>query len=287
MSGEHTLKKQAIVPIFVPMLFQNPACIHSNPAQSLAAFVEPVLAPRRPSTPEEKLQRICTNPPPASLSIRDVGRPAGAPSRDRSRSWQFSEGPTSGGTSSTLRAVPIRESSKSTSKTVAKAAEQQRRRELEAGFHNIREERQQRIRCLKDIIEEYMEGYRVRYRSPAFAEYALGHVARLLGSALAVDIDSPAVLRYQENRLREGAAPKSINEEVRFLLKMLGDAGEVIRARLRKSKQLKLAVSNDIGKAFNDVETEKLGTHAKQSKSPHIYAAFMLARNAGCSQYGT
>ena len=46
------------------------------------------------------------------------------------------------------------------------------------------------------------------------------------------------VLAYQENRLREKAAPKSINEEVRFLLKMVGDPGELIRARLRKKKQL-------------------------------------------------
>jgi len=35
--------------------------------------------------------------------------------------------------------VLIRESSKSTSKTVAKSAEDQRRRELEAGFHNLKE----------------------------------------------------------------------------------------------------------------------------------------------------
>ena len=34
---------------------------------------------------------------------------------------------------------PIRESAKSSSKTVAKNAEQQRRRELEAGFHNLKE----------------------------------------------------------------------------------------------------------------------------------------------------
>jgi predicted solute-binding protein len=57
----------------------------------------------------------------------------------------------------------IRESSKSTSKTVAKAAEQRRRRELEAGFHNIQEERQQRIRPLKEVIKEYLQGYRLRY----------------------------------------------------------------------------------------------------------------------------
>jgi hypothetical protein len=57
----------------------------------------------------------------------------------------------------------IRESSKSTSKTVAKTAEQQRRRELEAGFHNLKEVRQPRIRYIKDIISEYLVGYRLRY----------------------------------------------------------------------------------------------------------------------------
>jgi hypothetical protein len=142
----------------------------------------------------------------------------------------------------------IRESSKSSSKTVAKNAEQQRRRELETGFHNLKEVRQQRIRRLNDIVDEYLVGYRLRYRSATFAEYALGHVSRLLGAEMAVDIDEATVLRYQENRLREKAAPKSINEEVRFLLKMLGESGEVIRARLRKKKQLKLAVRKKIGK---------------------------------------
>jgi hypothetical protein len=151
---------------------------------------------------------------------------------------------------------PVRESSKSSSKTVAKNAEQQRRRELEAGFHNVKEVRQQRIRRLSEIVDEYLVGYRLRYRSATFAEYALGHVSRLLGADMVVDIDEAAVLRYQEERLREKAAPKSINEEVRFLLKMLGDAGEIIRGRLRKKKQLKLAVRKRIGKAFDTEETE-------------------------------
>src|SRR5712664_3451400 len=142
---------------------------------------------------------------------------------------------------------PIRESSsKSTSKTVAKSAEQQRRRELETGFHNIREVRQHRIRYLRDVIDEYLIGYKLRYRSATFATYALGHVSRILGAELIVDINEAAVLKYQEDRLREKAAPKSINEEVRFLLKMLGDSGEVIRAHLRKKKQFKLAVGKRI-----------------------------------------
>jgi hypothetical protein len=40
---------------------------------------------------------------------------------------------------------------------------------------------------------------------------------------MVAEITEISVLRYQEERLREGAAPKSINEEVRLLLKMLGD----------------------------------------------------------------
>jgi integrase len=176
---------------------------------------------------------------------------------------------------------PIRESSKSSSKTVAKNAEQQRRRELEAGFHNVKEVRQQRIRRLSEIVDEYLVGYRLRYRSATFAEYALGHVSRLIGAEMVVDIDEAAVLRYQEERLREKAAPKSINEEVRFLLKMLGDSGEIIRGRLRKKKQLKLAVRKRFGKAFDTEETENLTAKARTSRSPHMYPAFMLARNAG------
>ncbi len=175
----------------------------------------------------------------------------------------------------------VRESSRSTSKTIAKSAEQERRRELEAGYNNVKEVRQNRIRSLEDIIGEYLVGYRLRYRSATFAEYALGHVSRLLGSKLVVDINEAAVLGYQEDRLREKAAPKSINEEVRFLLKMMGDPGEVIRAHLKKKKQLKLAVHKRIGKAFDTKETDSLTAKAQKSRSPHMFLAFMFARNGG------
>jgi hypothetical protein len=69
-----------------------------------------------------------------------------------------------------------------------------------------------------------------------------------LEGSWSIDVDETKVLGYQESRLREQASPKSINEEVRFLLKMLGDSGEAIRAHLRKKKQLKLAVGKRIGK---------------------------------------
>ena len=62
---------------------------------------------------------------------------------------------------------------------------------------------------------------------------------------------------------------------------MLGDPGEVIRAHLKKTKQLKLMVHKRIGKAYDTEETESLATKAKSSRSPHMFPAFMLARNGG------
>ncbi len=96
-----------------------------------------------------------------------------------------------------------------------------------------------------------------------------------------MDINEAAVMGYQEDRLREEAAPKSINEEVRFLLKMLGDPGEVIRSHLRKKRVLKLAVRKRIGKAYDSGESGSSSGQGKEYRSPHMYPAFMLARNGG------
>lgn len=41
---------------------------------------------------------------------------------------------------------------------------------------------------------------------------------------------------YQTTRLKEEAAPKSINEEVGFWLRMLGDQRDAIRIRLKRQK---------------------------------------------------
>ena len=130
----------------------------------------------------------------------------------------------------------FQELTKATSKTVAKLAEQKRRRELEEGFNSIEDRRDERIRTIKEVAKDYLEGYLLRNRSATFAEYAIGHLTRLLGARMIVDADETMVLGYQEQRLREKAAPKSINEEVGFLLRLLSERGELIRARLRKQK---------------------------------------------------
>jgi integrase len=58
-------------------------------------------------------------------------------------------------------------------------------------------------------------------------------------------------------------------------------AGDVIRARLRKEKKLKLAVRHQVGKAYTPEEKARLLAAAKVARSPAIYPALMLALNAG------
>jgi integrase len=138
--------------------------------------------------------------------------------------------------------------------------------------------RRQRIRHLNDIVDEYLVGYRLRYRSATFAEYALGHVSRLLGAETVVDIDEAAWSIIRKTACARKPRPNRSTKKFDFL-KMLGDLGEVIRARLCKKKQLNLAVRKKIGKAFDSEETESLAAKAR-TQSAHV-PAFMLARNAG------
>jgi len=175
----------------------------------------------------------------------------------------------------------VRESVKTHSKTVAKLAEQKRRRELEEGFNGLEDTRDERIKSIKELAAAYLEEYRMRHRSVTFAEYAVGNVIRHLGELMAVDVTDKTVKDYQTARLKEKAAPKTINEEVGFLLRLLGEAGEPIRARLRRQKALKLAIREQVGKAYTPEEKTALLAAARAARSPAIYPALMLALNAG------
>ena len=175
----------------------------------------------------------------------------------------------------------VQESSKSASKTIAKSAEQNRRRELEQGFNNFTDTRQERIRTFSEVATEFYEGYKLRLPDSAtFAGYAICHLKRLLGNKMLVDFDEAVVTKYQNDRLEEGTAPKTINEEVGFLLRILGEPGDLIRARLRKKKMLKLKVRKAIGKAYTEDERRKEANAARGSEGP-------LAPHLPCADAGS
>jgi len=55
----------------------------------------------------------------------------------------------------------VRESAKTTSKTVAKLAEQNRRRGLEGGFNGIQDKREERIRSIRELSRDYLDDHGV------------------------------------------------------------------------------------------------------------------------------
>src|SRR3954470_19001668 len=87
----------------------------------------------------------------------------------------------------------FRESAKTGSKTVAKLAEQKRRRQLEEGFNGLEDNRDERIRSIKEVGRAYLDDYRLRHKSVVFAEYAVGNVIRHVGAAMAVDVTEQTV----------------------------------------------------------------------------------------------
>jgi integrase len=175
----------------------------------------------------------------------------------------------------------IQESAKTTSKTIAKEAVRKRHRELEEGLNGTDDRRKDRVRTFADLATTYLKEYRLKHRAITFAEYAVGHVSRHLGQKMLVEIGDKAVRAYQIARLEEKASSKSINEEVGFLLRIMGERGDILRAELRRQKILKLKVSTQPGKAFSVEQKDSMVSAAKLSRSPLILPALTLALNAG------
>jgi integrase len=176
----------------------------------------------------------------------------------------------------------IQESSKSPLITVARNAQKKRRQELERTFNDVTDRRQERIRSIAEVATKYLEDYKLRNpKSTTFAEYAIGHLKRLVGSVMVAEVGDTAVKDYQSARLKEKAAPKSINEEVGFLLRMLGDRGDAIRVRLKRQKALKVTVGRRIAQAFSPEQKAALLAAAAARRSPSAYPALMLAQHAG------
>src|ERR1700689_4137599 len=79
----------------------------------------------------------------------------------------------------------VRESSKSTRKTIAEEAEKKRHLELEKGFNQIEDTRRERIRSVSELADEFLVGYYLRNpKSSTFAKYAVGHLKKRFGRSM-------------------------------------------------------------------------------------------------------
>jgi hypothetical protein len=109
---------------------------------------------------------------------------------------------------------------------------------------------------------EFLVEYKAKDESAKLAVYALGHVTDRLGKKLVVEFTPTAVKRYQRDRLAEKAGPKTINDEMLLLLRFCGDQGDLIRAKLRREKAMKLPSLHSPGRAYT---RRREGAHARGS----------------------
>ena len=146
-----------------------------------------------------------------------------------------------------------RGSTGATNKPDAINEERRQRERLEKSYSQVIEEeaREQQRKTIQLTADEFLEDYRAKHQSPTFAEYALGHVSRLLGGKLMVEITPNVVKRYQADRLNEKARPKTINDEVQLLIRLCGEQGALIRATLRRDKALKLLLPPSPGRPYS------------------------------------
>jgi len=175
----------------------------------------------------------------------------------------------------------IRETAKTSSKTVAREAERARRRQLEQGFNRI--ERQAPAQLFSVAAENWLDTKKAHLspRSVAIEQVNLKHLNPYFAKMLICEIRGEDIARYQATRQEDGAAPKTINLEV-----------GTIRAILRKNRLWfaiqqdvrMLRVFEDVGRAISRKEENALLSACQSSRSRSLYTAVVLALST-CMRY--
>ncbi len=171
----------------------------------------------------------------------------------------------------------IRESCKSSSRTVAKEAERSRRRQLEESYNQIRR------RKLPPLFSVAAAGWlktlssiapktEIRYRG------ALRHLGAAFSKKLLCDIDADDVAAYQTNRKRSGVSAGTVNIEVGVLRRLLRKH----RLWENLSQDVKfLKESKTPGRALSQEEEATLLNAVAKTRSRGLYPALVLALSTG------
>ena len=173
---------------------------------------------------------------------------------------------------------PFQESAKTNSKEIARRAELKRRRELEEGLHGLK--KRQAPQTFRSASDAWLE-----MKKPTFAPKTyqiektnLGHILPVLGQKLLTDIDASDISRYQNQRLKDKAAPKTINLEIGTLRAIL--RRHRLWANLQPDVRM-LSTPDDIGQALSVEDEKKLLDACAESRSRSLLPAVLLALNTG------
>jgi integrase len=171
----------------------------------------------------------------------------------------------------------IRESAKTSSKTIARDAERQRRRELELGINRI--VKRERTPLFSLAAKEWFESKTaLTPLGRAYYRQYLSKLNREFGGRLVSDIAADDIARLQRKRQGEGLSGRQINCEVATLRAILGHyglwAGISHRVKMLRER-------SDTGRSFSVEEERKLLDAIAESSSPSVYPFFILSLDSG------
>jgi integrase len=177
----------------------------------------------------------------------------------------------------------IRESAKTTRKTIAIEAEKNRHLEMERALAGLPvEKREARINRVKDVIEAYLKHYPINHRekSVQFARQRLAHVERLLGAALVPHLTEDRIRDYIQQRLDEDAGGRTINMELGELSRAMGNKWSILWPKVRKLEE-----NHEVGRALSPEEEQRLLDAASADSSPNrnpiLYTFIRMALATG------
>ena len=169
----------------------------------------------------------------------------------------------------------VHESARTQSKTVAREAEKQRRRQHEVSWNQITR------RTLPPTFEKAASAWlasqegRVAPNTVAVAKTSLKHLREAFGSRLLCDITAGDVSDYQQKRLRESAQGKTVNIELGVFRQIMKahDCWSIFDGKIKS-----LPVRKGVGRCLSPDDEQKLLADCAKADSA-AYTATVLALN--------
>jgi integrase len=167
----------------------------------------------------------------------------------------------------------IRESAKTTRKSIALEAEKRKRLELERAYAGLPVEAPaMRINTVLECTRAYREAYKQGHRekSKMWVEERLPHVENALGSILLPDLTEDRIREYMQARKAEGAGGRTINMEVSMLARAIGKTWKALWPKVKPNEEprdrgraLSAEEKGRLLAAFSDVRSPMLATFVK------------------------
>lgn len=142
----------------------------------------------------------------------------------------------------------IRESAKTSRKTIAVEADKRRRLELERAYAGLPvEAAAMRISTVLDCTKAYRKQYEHGHRekSKTWVRERLPHAEKALGSVLLPDLTEDRIRGYMAARKAEGVGGRTINMEVSMLARAIGKKWSILWPKVKHFEEPK-----DTGRAL-------------------------------------